>query len=99
MIDEIIKKINLYKDKISKNYQNVYKDSSNLSRDIYGKGRKQIEIKRLKISLKKQYYSLGLYTAKQYITKGYSDFSLDEKFKNLNIEIKKTLANIKQLIK
>ena len=99
MIDEIIKKINLYKDKISRNYQNAYKDSSNISKNIYGQGKKRIEIEKLKISLKKQYYNLGLYIAKQYIVKGYSDFSLDEKFKNLNTEIKKTLINIKQLIK
>ena len=97
MLENLIKKINSYKIKIAKNYRSVYKNSSYFSKKIVGKSKNRIEIESLKISLKKYYYYLGKYVAKQYISKGYSDFSLDSQFKVLNREIKKTLNQYKDL--
>ena len=97
MLENLIKKLNLYKLKISEKYNHIYKNSFDLSRNIVGKSKKRIEIETLKISLKKYYYYLGKYVAKQYISKGYSDFSLDNQFKGLNEEIKKLLNEYKGL--
>ena len=68
-----------------------------VDKSIVGKSKKRIEIEALKISLKRYYYYLGKHVAKQYISKGYSDFSLDDKFKILNKEIKETLNQYKDL--
>ena len=97
MLENLIKKINSYKLKITKNYQSIYSNSSYFSKKIIGKSKDRIEIESLKISLKKYYYYLGKYVAKQYISKGYSDFSLDEHFKVSNKEIKKILNQYKDL--
>ena len=97
MLDNLIKKLNSYKLRISKKYRYVYENSFVLSRSIVGKSKKRIEVEGLKISLKRYYYYLGKHVAKQYISKGYSDFSLDDKFKILNKEIKETLNQYKDL--
>tara|TARA_B100001029_G_C14986519_1_gene409302 strand:+ start:247 stop:567 length:321 start_codon:yes stop_codon:yes gene_type:complete len=97
MLENLIKKLNSYKLRISKKYQYVYENSSDLSRLIVGKSKRRVEIEGLKISLKKHYYYLGKHVAKQYISKGYSDFSLDDKFKILNREIKEILNQYKDL--
>ncbi len=97
MIENLIKKLNSYKLKISKKYDYIYKNSFNISKNVVGESKKRIEIESLKISLKKYYYYLGKYVAKQYISKGYSDFSLDNQFESLNREIKKVLIQYKEL--
>ena len=99
MLENLIKKINSYKIKIAKNYQSVYKNSSYFSKKIVGKSKNRIEIESLKISLKKYYYYLGRYVARQYISKGYSDFSLDKDFNVLNKKIKKILIKYKKIKK
>ena len=98
MIDSIINKINSYKTKISKSYSSLRKNSSSATRDIYGKGKKRIEIEKLKIQLKKYYSQLGLYVARQYLLKGHSDFSFDEKFISINQKIKNDSSRLKELI-
>ena len=75
MLEALIKKINLFKSKISNRYQSLYMSSFDASKGIVGKGKERLELEKLKISLKKYYYYLGKYVAKQYISKGYSDFS------------------------
>ena len=97
MLENLIKKLNSYKFRISKKYHYFYENSSDLSRSIIGKSKKRIEIESLKISLKRYYYYLGKHVARQYISKGYSDFSLDDKFKILNKEIKGILNQYKDL--
>ena len=97
MLESLIKKLNSYKRSLSDNYKYFYKNSFNFSKKIVGKSKKRIELESLKISLKKHYYYLGKYVAKQYASKGYSDFSLDNQFKVLNKEIKKTLIQYKDL--
>ena len=97
MLEKLIRKFNSYKIRIAKKYQSVYNNSSYISKKIVGKSKHRIEIESLKISLKKYYYYLGKYVAKQYISKGYSDFSLDNRFKILNKEIKKTLSQYRDL--
>ena len=42
---------------------------------------------------------LGKYVARQYISKGYSDFSLDKDFNILNKKIKKILTEYKNIKK
>ena len=56
-----------------------------------------LEIEKLKIELKKYYSQLGLYVARQYILKGRSDFSLDEKFVILNKNIKENSLRLKKI--
>ena len=97
MIDSIINKINKYKIKISNSCRGVLKKSSYATQDIYGIGKDRIEIERLKIELRKYYSQLGLYVAKQYLIKGYSDFSVDEKFIFINNKIKKQSLRLKEL--
>ena len=97
MLESLIKKINSYKRNLSDNYRYFYKKSFNFSKNIVGKSKKRIEVESLKISLQKHYYYLGKYVAKQYVSKGYSDFSLDSQFKGLNKEIKKTLIQYRDL--
>ena len=97
MLENLIKKLNSYKLRISKKYQYIYENSSDLSSSIIGKSKKRIEVESLKISLKRHYYYLGKHVARQYISKGYSDFSLDDKFKILNKEIKEVLSQYKDL--
>ena len=97
MIDNIINKISSYKLKISKSYRNLRNNSSSATKNIYGKGKQRIEIERLKIKLKKYYSQLGLYVARQYILKGHSDFSLDERFIILNKSIKENSLRLKKI--
>ncbi|MAX10350.1 MAG: hypothetical protein CMG13_05800 [Candidatus Marinimicrobia bacterium] len=97
MLESLIKKINSYKVELSENYKYIYKNSFNFSKKIVGKSKKRIEFESLKISLKRHYYYLGRYVAKQYSSKGYTDFSLDDQFKSLNKEIKKILNQYKDL--
>ena len=89
MIENIINKINRFKIKLSNSYKSVLKKSSYATQDIYGKSKQRIEIETLKIELRKYYSELGLYVAKQYLIRGYSDFSIDEKFIFINNKIKK----------
>tara|TARA_Y100001960_G_C14387509_1_gene686940 strand:+ start:183 stop:500 length:318 start_codon:yes stop_codon:yes gene_type:complete len=97
MLEKLIKKLNSYRFKIVQKYNYLYKNYSYLSKNIIRKSKKRIEVESLKISLKKHYYYLGEYVAKQYISKGYSDFSLDNHFKALNKDIKKILNEYKDL--
>ena len=99
MLEALIKKISLFKSKISNRYQSLYIDSFDMSKGMIGKGKERLEIEKLKISLKKYYYYLGKYVAKQYIAKGYSDFSLDKDFDILNKKIKKILIKYKNIKK
>ena len=97
MLENLINKLNFYKLKVSEKYNSIYNNSFYMSRNFLGKSRKRIEIESLKISLKRHYYYLGKYVAAQHISKGYSDFSLDNQFKSLNKEIKKILNQYKDL--
>tara|TARA_Y100000996_G_C22354509_1_gene574256 strand:+ start:132 stop:437 length:306 start_codon:yes stop_codon:yes gene_type:complete len=97
MLESLIKKFNSYKANLSKNYKYIYKNSFNFSKIIVGNSKKRIEFESLKISLKRHYYYLGKYIAKQYLSKGYTDFSLDGQFKSLNKEIKEILNQYKDL--
>ena len=63
---------------------------------MFNSSKKRIESERIKIELKKIYFDLGLYVAKQYIKRGYSDFTLDENFINLNESIKQKIAEYKK---
>ena len=63
---------------------------------MFSNSKKRIELERIKIELKKKYFDLGLYIAKQYIKKGYSDFTLDENFINLNESIKQKIAEYRK---
>ena len=53
MLENLIKKLNSYKLKISKKYDYIYKNSFNISKNVVGESKKRIEIESLKISLKK----------------------------------------------
>lgn len=97
MIDSIIRKINLYKDTISKRYESFRDESFNVSKNVYDLGQDRIEIEKTKLKLKKHYSQLGLYIARQYILKGYSDFSLDDKFISLNNRIKSDVLKLRRL--
>tara|TARA_Y100001970_G_scaffold70744_1_gene89994 strand:- start:1284 stop:1586 length:303 start_codon:yes stop_codon:yes gene_type:complete len=97
MINNIINKLNTYKTKISKSYRNFKKQSSSVTKGVYGKGKVRIESEQLKMQLKKYYSQLGLYVARQYILKKHSDFSLDQKFIDINSKIKKVSIELKRL--
>ena len=97
MIESLIEKLNYYKRSISKNYKYIYKKAFSFSQNIVGKSKKRIEFESLNISLKRHYYYLGKYVARQYSSKGYSDFSLDSHFKDLNKDIKKILSQYNEL--
>ncbi len=97
MIEQFIKKINSYKSQISKKSNSLYLNSFEATKDIVEQSKDRIEIEKIKISLKKYYYYLGKYVAKQYISKGYSDFSLDEQFKILNDKIKNILNDYNKI--
>ena len=97
MLESLIEKLNSYKYSLSKNYNYIYKKSYIFSKNILGKSKKRIEFESLNISLKRHYYHLGKYVAKQYLSKGYSDFSVDNQFKSLNKDIKKILNQYNEL--
>ena len=97
MIDNLIRKINLYKNTISKKYSKFCKESFDVSKSVYDIGQERVEIEKIKLKLKKYYSELGFYVAKQYISKGYSDFSLDDRFISLNNKIKSHVLKLRKL--
>ena len=99
MLEKLIKQFNYYRLKAYHQYGYFYKRSFKFSRSLFGNSKKHIEIQKLNISLKKYYYYLGKYVAKQYISKGYSDFSLDGRFKSVNKDIKEALNAYENLKK
>ena len=54
MLEDLIKKISLFKSRISNRYQSLYIDSFDISKSIVDKGKERLEIEKLKISLKIQ---------------------------------------------
>ena len=97
MIERIVLKINSYKQKYLKQFESFFNISSKTTHGIFQGSRKRIELEKIKIKLKKRYFELGMYVAKQYIKKGYSDFTLDDKFISLNESVKKKIVEYKQI--
>ena len=99
MLETLLKKIDHYKDRFFKRYDTIYKSSFDATKDVLRKSKGRFEIEKVKLELKKSYYHLGKYIAKQHLLKGYSDFSLDPKFEELTEKIKKNIEyyrNIKE---
>ena len=96
MIERIVLKLNSYKQKYLKQFEDFFNISSKITYNMFDSSKKRIELERIKIELKKKYFDLGLYVAKQYIKRGYSDFTLDENFINLNESIKQKIAEYKK---
>ena len=91
MIEKIVIKLNSYKKRYKKKFDSLSNTSYEITHDIFDNGKKRIESEKIKIQLKKKYFDLGLYVAKQNMKYGYSDFSFDKNFKSLNDSIKKKI--------
>lgn len=88
MIEKIVIKLSNYKKRYKKKFDSLSSVSSEISHDILDNSKKRIESEKIKIQLKKKYFDLGLYVAKQNIKHGFSDFTFDKNFKSLNESIK-----------
>ncbi len=97
MIEKIVFKLNNYKQKYLKKFEKVFNASSKATHGMFDSSKKRIELEKIKIELKKKYFDLGLYVARQYVKKGYSDFTLDENFINLNSSIKQKIEEYKSI--
>ena len=91
MFETLLKKIDYYKENFFKKYDKMYKSSFDVSKEVFDKSKTRLEVEKIKFELKKSYYFLGKYIAKQHLSKGYSDFSLDPKFEELTQKIKKNI--------
>ena len=91
MFEALLKKFDYYKETFLKKYDKVYKNSFDATKEVFHKSKNRLEIEKTKLELKKSYYLLGKYIAKQHLSKGYSDFSLDQKFEELTGKIKKNI--------
>ena len=96
MIEKIVIKLNSYKKRYKKKFDTLSNVSSEITHDLFDNSKKRIESEKIKIQLKKKYFDLGLYVAKQYIKYGYSDFTIDKKFIDLNDSIKNKILEYKQ---
>tara|TARA_Y100001960_G_C13957712_1_gene486705 strand:- start:189 stop:488 length:300 start_codon:yes stop_codon:yes gene_type:complete len=96
MIERLILKFSRYKQRYSKQFENIFNLSSKATYDMFDNSKKRIELEKIKIELKKKYFDLGLYVAKQYLRNGHSDFTVDEKFIKLNNAIKEKIQNYKK---
>ena len=90
MLESLLNKINDYKTRFYKKYDLVYTAYQDSTKEILDKSKTKFEIEKTSLVLKKRYYMLGKYVAKQCLTKGFTDFSSDDKFHKLTSEIKKT---------
>ena len=97
MIEKLVLKLNSYKREYLKKIDKFFNISSKVTHNMFDNSKKRIELEKIKIELKKKYFDLGLYVAKQYIKKGYSDFSLDDKFIKLNDDIKYKVEEYKKI--
>ena len=97
MFEALLKKFDHYKEMVSKKYDKVYKDSFDATKEVFHKSKNRLEAEKVKLELKKNYYLLGRYIAKQNLSKGYSDFSLDQKFEELTEKIKKNIQYYKNI--
>ena len=91
MFEDLLKKFDHYKETFSKKYNKAYKTSFDATKEVFHKSKNRLEVEKTKLELKKSYYLLGKYIAKQRLSKGYSDFSLDQKFEELTEKIKKNI--------
>ena len=64
---------------------------------MFDSSKKQIELERIKLELKKKYFDLGVYIARKNIKNGHSDFTLDEDFSNMNKDIKQKIESYKKI--
>tara|TARA_A100001011_G_C14319643_1_gene849837 strand:- start:1012 stop:1317 length:306 start_codon:yes stop_codon:yes gene_type:complete len=90
LLDKFLEKIADYKKRMYDSYSSFYSSYHNKTKDILDKTRKRVEIEKIRLEIKRNYYKLGKYVAKQNILSGYSDFSMDDKFNELTANIKKT---------
>ena len=97
MFETLLKKFDSYKETFFKKYNKAYKDSFDVTKEVFQKGKNRLEMEKIKLELKKSYYILGKYIAKQRVSKGYSDFSLDQKFDELIEEVKKNIQYYKSI--
>ena len=91
MLETFFKKIDHYKETFFKKYDKTYKTSFDATKEVLYRSKNRLEIEKTKLELKKGYYLLGKYIARQRLSKGYSDFSLDQKFEELTEKIKKNI--------
>tara|TARA_Y100000768_G_scaffold52357_1_gene34426 strand:+ start:818 stop:1129 length:312 start_codon:yes stop_codon:yes gene_type:complete len=96
VIEKIVIKLNSYKKRYKKKFDSISNVSSEITHDLFDNSKKRIESEKIKIQLKKRYFDLGLYVAKQYIKHGYSDFTIDKKFIALNDSIKNKILEYQQ---
>ena len=88
MVDDAIKKIEQYKIRLVFYYDYFINKFFNYVNYIFTLTNKNIETFHLKIKIKKYYIKLGSHVSREFIFNSHSDFSLDEKFINLNEKIK-----------
>ncbi len=96
MIEKIVTKLNNYKKRYKKKFDSLSSLSSEITHDLFDNSKKRIESEKIKIQLKKKYFDLGLYVAKQYLKHGYSDFTIDKNFMALNESIKNKILEYQQ---
>ena len=61
------------------------------------KGKRKLELEKIKLDLKKQYYKLGVYISNKITSENIYDFSYDDKFKEIIDEINSLQSYIKNL--
>tara|TARA_Y100000768_G_scaffold52358_1_gene34432 strand:- start:2372 stop:2683 length:312 start_codon:yes stop_codon:yes gene_type:complete len=96
VIEKIVTKLNNYKKRYKKKFDSLSSLSSEITHDLFDNSKKRIESEKIKIQLKKKYFDLGLYVAKQYLKHGYSDFTIDKNFMALNESIKNKILEYQQ---
>ena len=96
MIEKIVIQLNRYKQKYLQQIENLTDTCSDITSNIFYSSKKRIKLEKIKIQLKKKYFDLGLYVAKQYVKHGYSDFTLDKHFIDLNESIKKKILEYQE---
>ena len=61
MLEKLILKINRYKERYSKQFKSIFDVSSKVTHDMFDSSKKQIELEKIKLELKKKYFDLGVY--------------------------------------
>tara|TARA_Y100001970_G_C14179049_1_gene828752 strand:+ start:804 stop:1115 length:312 start_codon:yes stop_codon:yes gene_type:complete len=97
VLEKLILKINRYKERYSKQFKSIFDVSSKVTHDMFDSSKKQIELEKIKLELKKKYFDLGVYVARKNIKNGHSDFTLDEEFSKLNEDIKQKIQSYKNI--